>query len=480
MLRQRVCYGVGLAVCFVVVRLANSADPVPPPFRGPFDVGYEAFTFTEPGVRDVEGFLWYPGDPTDTGDTSITYPFFGTNYESPFIGGRTGVNAAPDGPFPLVVLDHGASAFALQFAKVAESLASHGFVVAAPQREESDGPTSAPLYQASVGTVDYVVRRSLASNDSLSGAVDADAMAFGGYSLGGRSSSEAFLNFSPSRQALIRFDTANLVEATRANQITSPTLSVSGGNTNTDFLGDSNRLRFSDPMNGVEIDNVHHWSFGLQACQFNPNQITGWLGCDPSLRPPDEVQEISAQHMVAFLKLHLQEDNTYLDFLDPGPLADAVEIQASLRARNTTDLLLTDPLGRRIGMDPASGQIVNDIGGATSYTGGRTHLFHIPAEELLPGEYILTGMGNPGFPDDGLTLHTWVTTEIQKDYGDVFRREIIPERLVKSGEAFEPLVFTIVPEPSSSLLALIGALAMGSFRFKREDPSGLHSSFSPR
>jgi hypothetical protein len=62
------------------------------------------------------------------------------------------------------------------------------------------------------------------------------------------------------------------------------------------------------------------------------------------------------------------------------------------------NVLVTDPLGRRIGFDPNAGVTINEIGPTASYTGIASHPQAIDIDDPIVGNYVLTGIGIAGGP----------------------------------------------------------------------------------
>ena len=81
--------------------------------------------------RAVTVDLWHPAPPEARQAPRSAYTFLpGVAYDS--VLAAADVEAATDGPFPLVVYSHGSGGMRFVAAHLAELLASHGFVVAAP------------------------------------------------------------------------------------------------------------------------------------------------------------------------------------------------------------------------------------------------------------------------------------------------------------------------------------------------------------
>jgi NHL repeat len=60
-------------------------------------------------------------------------------------------------------------------------------------------------------------------------------------------------------------------------------------------------------------------------------------------------------------------------------------------------ILVTDPLGRRVGFDSQQGKVINEIGASASYT-GLTEPQLITIDDAIPGPYLLSGVGTDSGP----------------------------------------------------------------------------------
>lgn len=108
--------------------LPDAGEPsvAPPDARGPFVVGHTELrmpdTSREPPGRATIG-VWYPAASATGPRTRIAFLFESGSYD----------DAPPaDGAFPLVMFSHGSNGANFQSFSLYEHLASHGFVVAAP------------------------------------------------------------------------------------------------------------------------------------------------------------------------------------------------------------------------------------------------------------------------------------------------------------------------------------------------------------
>ncbi len=110
----------------------SSVEPAPEPSddpsrAGPYAVGVTTFQFTDARGKELTVEVWYPGD-VEPGATPSPY--------EPTTLTAAGVrNAAPDlrgAPYPLLGFSHGFSGIRFQSVTLTEHLASHGYVVVAP------------------------------------------------------------------------------------------------------------------------------------------------------------------------------------------------------------------------------------------------------------------------------------------------------------------------------------------------------------
>lgn len=166
--------------------------------RGPYPVGVTTRTLPEGGLVEI----WYPADESAAGGT-VVYDV--RDFLPPGVGDLlTGdiddtftieatrdAEAGVDGPFPIVLFSHGASAFRLQSSHIAEHLASWGIVTASTDHPSRDltnrlGGTA----EGQPPSVDQMrsMRTLLATLDDdplLGGSLDNDRVALGGHSAGG-------------------------------------------------------------------------------------------------------------------------------------------------------------------------------------------------------------------------------------------------------------------------------------------------------
>lgn len=155
---------------------------------GPFAVANTDLTL-EDTSRPTPAHADDPGADTRQLPTTVWYPA-----DNSALGGVLGPRAvAEGGPFPLVIYAHGFNLNSDAGQYLGEHLASHGFIVAAPdfplsQQNAPGGPTFDDLVNQP-GDLSFVIDAMLeahaGSEGLFSGAIDAARIAVVGYSLGG-------------------------------------------------------------------------------------------------------------------------------------------------------------------------------------------------------------------------------------------------------------------------------------------------------
>lgn len=160
-------------------------EAAPPDMRGPYQVGVLTLRVPRDELTDLVVEVWYPARPAD-GDTT-------DRYTESFIGidGAAYRDAPVDlrgAPYPVAAFSHGFGGIRFQSSFLTEFLASHGFVVVAPDHAGSTMVDLDPDATAAVA-----VRRPRdvsdavdAVRDGLAGGVEVDAGQFAvlGHSFG--------------------------------------------------------------------------------------------------------------------------------------------------------------------------------------------------------------------------------------------------------------------------------------------------------
>ncbi|GAB2774516.1 hypothetical protein GCM10027020_29560 [Nocardioides salsibiostraticola] len=157
---------------------------------GPFAVGRRTEQVVDASREDrtfsVE--VWYP---SDTNSAPTPYELIpGVAFDSAL--STTGSPASAEGPFPVVVFSHGSGGLRQQSASIVETVASHGFVVVAPDHpgntaiDQLLGTQTSPKVTATNRVLDVgVVLDRLESQEIAAGLVDIEKVAVMGHSFGG-------------------------------------------------------------------------------------------------------------------------------------------------------------------------------------------------------------------------------------------------------------------------------------------------------
>lgn len=165
--------------------------------RGPHEVGMRSLTADDAASLDIT--MWYPALPDETRPTRTTYPYeikmgspLGTAALASFTG-QAARDAAYDlsaGPYPLVILSPGFAFSGTAYAWLAEHLASYGFVVMAPEHQETLDPQN-DLWRSTItrpqdvlAVLDYVDGQ-VAAGGAYERLIDAETVAVMGHSYGG-------------------------------------------------------------------------------------------------------------------------------------------------------------------------------------------------------------------------------------------------------------------------------------------------------
>lgn len=169
--------------------------------RGAHVVGYRSIRIDQ-GWRSMDAGVWYPAATGSLAPETIQYPVTlkmpvpGWHGET-VINGRASRDAPVDingGPWPVVIFSHGFPLNGPWYADLIEHLASHGFVVIAPEHVERlrDGDESwLDLVPAAVdrpkdvaSLLDFI-ERAAAGDPVFRGAIDPSRIAIAGHSYGG-------------------------------------------------------------------------------------------------------------------------------------------------------------------------------------------------------------------------------------------------------------------------------------------------------
>jgi predicted dienelactone hydrolase len=320
---------------------ASDGDAPAPDEPGPFAVGRRTETVTDAGREDrtltVE--VWYPA--AEEAEPTAYELIPGVEFASEL----STLDAEPstEGPFPVVVFSHGSGGLRQQTASIVETLASHGFVVVAPDHAgntaidqlagtETDRATTAVNRVEDVGfLIDQMEAGALAAE-----VADLDRLAVMGHSFGGFTSLAVAGGFGdiPADDrvdAIVPLAPASsLLDDESLQSIRIPMLIVTGSADETTPV-DPDSTRPLELAGGearlVEIDGGSH-SVVTNICDIigaiedatielpagAADAATELAGdtCEPTAEVSvDEAFDITEAHAVSFLRFHLYDDARY-------------------------------------------------------------------------------------------------------------------------------------------------------------------------
>jgi predicted dienelactone hydrolase len=309
-------------------------DPVrlPDPSQfGPHPVGVRTIEMTDASrSRTMQVEVWYPASNA-SGNTKT--------YE---LESRLGVTLATldgdaiedapitSGTFPMVLFSHGFGGIRFQSFFLTEHLASHGYVVVAP-----DHPGNTLADFADLGSEDAALQSSidrpldmLFARDQIladpSFSIDPARVAMSGHSFGGWTTFEVGLR-DPNIAAFVPFAPGfrNGAMPSMAAGLGRPLL-IFGGSEDTTCEYDANQVPAYDaalpPKGLVRIDGAGHLDFS-NLCDIALARLFVDDGCDPALIDPASVQQITKTLTTAFLGRHLKNQRYDVGAYASGPVA---------------------------------------------------------------------------------------------------------------------------------------------------------------
>lgn len=329
-----------------------------PAEKGPYRVGVATLALSrqgpDGGVRPLVTEVWYPAVVaeddvadsyraesvlTEAARTKLTIPEGAPTLE------QDAVRDAPfllQGPYPLLVFSHGNAGVRFQSFSFATHLASHGYVVAAPDHV---GDTLSDLvltgkFDAAVllgaamerpGDVIAVARRLEEGVGPLPrGAVRTDGYGVFGHSFGGATSfaaaSPGGFGYDPKIKAVAGISPETVVMGAMGDgpkDVALPKLLLCGMVDQTLGYPEHCQRAYNlakTPRFLVGVRGAGHFSF-TEACQLDLPAIAAAIkikgsdrllqivqdGCGPSFRSPAEVVGISSRFLTAFFNRHLRD-----------------------------------------------------------------------------------------------------------------------------------------------------------------------------
>ncbi|NNF16614.1 MAG: alpha/beta fold hydrolase [Gammaproteobacteria bacterium] len=334
---------------------ALSAGPglFSPASPGPYRVGRTTLSYID-GDRDdrpVVMDVWYPVDAADAaGVAPSTYDLVFAALESPVALATPAVSQ--NGPFPLLLFSHGNLGIRFQSFFLTEALASHGYIVVAPDHAGNTAfdlafNTLEPFEVSAVNrpqdisfTIDRMLERNNLAGDEFLGRIDPARIAvlghsFGGYTTLAMASGIDGVTADVRVKALIPIAPASgILSDVQLISITKPTLILGGSaDITTPVDPQSSRpfeLLSSPERQRVDLNEAGHQSFS-NICIFTDTLVDVGIdpalvafllgnaaeGCAPELMPIDVAHRLTQLYVVAFLKTYLDGDARYAPFLTP-------------------------------------------------------------------------------------------------------------------------------------------------------------------
>lgn len=315
---------------------------------GPWAVGTTTVETTGARDRQLPVQVWYPVDTAVAATAEpATYDFPGIEVPA---GAVTGASPAP-GPFPLVIYSHGNGGLRYVSSFLAEHMASHGFVVMAPDHV---GNTALDTFLGSRDETDQVAEdrpvdvqavidaatSGQPGLEEVSPVVDGEEVAVIGHSFGGYTAlalASRQAEGDDSLDAIVGLAPASSgVDDTTLEAVGVPTLLISGTLDETTPI-EEDTLRPAELVSGrplvrADIDGAGHQSFtdvcdylgiaesqpDLPAALVEAVQEYALEGCAPELIVIDEAQRITNRLVTAFLLETLYADDSWSPLLSPG------------------------------------------------------------------------------------------------------------------------------------------------------------------
>jgi predicted dienelactone hydrolase len=188
-----------LAIVFsATVGLGTAVAADPPGATGPWGVGHRQLASVDAsrGDRPLPLEVWYPVDAADVAGPFTKYILAGPLGLTSTLA-HEGAVVSSAGTRPLVVFSHGSGGIAIQSIHLMEQLASHGFVVVAPNHTgntnaDFTGGTAVPIAQALLDRVpdvsfviDHMTALAAIPGEPFFGRLDGQNVGVAGHSLGG-------------------------------------------------------------------------------------------------------------------------------------------------------------------------------------------------------------------------------------------------------------------------------------------------------
>jgi len=327
---------------------ADEDEPPAPGDPGPYAVGRQTEQVTDPARADrtltVE--VWYPAD--DAGPPTPYELVPGVGFDADL--STVGAPPSAEGPFPVVVFSHGSGGLRQQSASIVETIASHGFVVVAPDHA---GNTAVDRLLGTSTSFEVSARNRVLDVRLLideveagrlaDGVADPDRLAVMGHSFGGFTALAVAGGFEdiepdPRVDAIVPLAPASSrISDDALASIQVPMLIITGSDDRTTPVDDESTRPLElagGPATLVEIIGGSHEVVtnicdileavsapGAAVPEGTLEAAAQLAGTTCELDAPVAVQDAfdaTEHHVVAFLRVHLADDERYADIEPAG------------------------------------------------------------------------------------------------------------------------------------------------------------------
>ncbi len=348
--------------------LPEGEPPLPPSKPGEYNVGRQSLQILDDvRFRSLPVDVWYPTDAT-TGEPAI-YTFI-PGVSLPSDAAFQDAPLAPGGPFPVVVYSHGSGGQSYIASFFTEALASHGFVVIAPNHvgntatEVLFGLGDEPeivAYNRPADTafvISEMLDRSADPESPFFDFMDAERIGMAGHSFGGFTAYAAAGGLPATSDDVTAVPVDDRIDAIVAMapvtsflpenvlaSITIPTMVITGTDDQTTPIDPESTQAFEQVSSGyayrVDLDGAAHQSF-TDVCDYQqklpsiegiPAQFVEVIdefalsGCQPEQMPFERATELTNQYVISFFLAHLAGDESYRLLLTPEYAAGDADVE---------------------------------------------------------------------------------------------------------------------------------------------------------
>jgi predicted dienelactone hydrolase len=339
---------------------ARAAATPDPGTLGPFAVGHESFTVVDPTRqegspgelfdRELAVDVWYPVAPAQASGSFAPYSFqvLGLGFTSTVA--REGAPPIPSVARPLIVFSHGSGGISVQSTNLCETLASHGFVVAAPNHTGNTAGdaffTQSFPFAANARNrprdvsvlIDRMIARTRTPGDRLYRVVNPYQIGVAGHSFGGFTAlavAGGYGDYAPDPRVRAIMPIAPWAVILPEQQIAGirvPSFVLGGTLDTSTPLEPNSRIAFELPASRrvyrADVIGAGHSHFA-SVCRlgdvlsgygaplpFVTSNVPGYLDtCGPNALPIAVAERIQNFYAVSFFRRHLMQDTRYEVFL---------------------------------------------------------------------------------------------------------------------------------------------------------------------